>query len=227
MDYRTFDREARRLWESIPLQFRDGVAAFFVEPDPHTDPEFPDVHLMGECMSDATASIPDAPVQNLIYLYHGSFAAIAARDPSFDWDAELWETITHELQHHLEWRAGYDALGDEDDLQRENLARRDGAPFQRDFYRRGARLDEGVWTVDGDLFLEVQIARSAWRDLAREGLEVEWAGVCCRVAPVPPGALTHHLLFVEPDFELQDGAMLPWYDVVVVLRRKGLLGGWL
>jgi hypothetical protein len=226
MDFVAFDVEAVRLWNSIPASFREGVSALCIEPDAHFDPEFPDVCLMGECMSDATAAIPGAPVQSLIYIYHGSFARSARRDPSFDWDAELWETLTHELLHHLEWRAGYDALGDEDDLQRENLARRAGGTFERDYYRRGARLDEGVWTVDGDLFLEVKIPRAQWLDLFQEGLELSWGGLVVRVAPVPRAALEQPVLFVEPDVELHDDVLLPWYDVVVVLRRKGLWGGW-
>ena len=218
MNFATFEREAARLWLAIPAQFKDGVEALFVERAPRTDPE---------CVSAPSSAIPDAPVQSLIYLYHGSFTRVSARDPAFDWDGELWETLTHELQHHLEWRAGYDALGDEDDLQKENLARRDGRPFDRDFYRRGAALDRGVFAVDGDLFLEIIVPRKEWPLLTRDGLDVEWAGIHCHVDPVPRDALAPGLMFVEPDVELEDGAVLPWYDVVVVLRRKGLLGGWL
>lgn len=227
MDFATFDKEALRLWESIPPRFREGVAALCIEENAHADAEFPDVLLMGECMSDASALVPGAPVQSLIYLYYGSFAKIAAREPTFDWDGELWETLTHELQHHLEWRAGYDALGDEDDLQRENLARRDGRPFQRDYYRKGARLDTGVYTVDGDLFLEYAVPRKDWTQLREQAVSLEWAGLVATFGPLPESSLREKVMFVLPDVELQDGACLPWYDVIVVVRRKGLLGGWI
>jgi hypothetical protein len=49
-----------------------------------------------------------------VAIYYGSFAAIAAEDPDFDWEEEAWETLTHELRHHVESLAGEDLLVQED-----------------------------------------------------------------------------------------------------------------
>jgi hypothetical protein len=52
-----------------------------------------------------------------VALYWGSFRAIAEADPEFDWDEEIWETLTHELQHHVESLAGDGRLIEEDLLE--------------------------------------------------------------------------------------------------------------
>jgi hypothetical protein len=38
-------------------------------------------------------------------MYYGSFAVVARGRHDFDWDEEIWETLTHELQHHIESQA--------------------------------------------------------------------------------------------------------------------------
>jgi hypothetical protein len=44
-----------------------------------------------------------------IALYYGSFLQVAG--PGFDWEGEVWETLLHELRHHLESLAGRDDSG--------------------------------------------------------------------------------------------------------------------
>ena len=60
-----------------------------------------------------------------IALYYGSFERIAEDDPEFDWEEELWETITHELRHHVESLAG-DVSLIEEDRQRQETFKREG-----------------------------------------------------------------------------------------------------
>lgn len=55
--------------------------------------------------------LPRAPE---VRLYYRTFALEARRDPSFDLDAELCETIEHELTHHLHHLAGVDPVDDEE-----------------------------------------------------------------------------------------------------------------
>ena len=50
------------------------------------------------------------PFRSIVHLYYGSFVALAENDPSFDVEAELKETIEHEVQHHIEDRAGAKTL---------------------------------------------------------------------------------------------------------------------
>jgi predicted Zn-dependent protease with MMP-like domain len=229
MELERFEARAVELWDQIPARFREGVSAFIIEARAKPDPDFPDIMLMGECAVDeVAAAFPGSALQTVIYLYYGSFVDAAEEDTEdgldFDWEGELWETITHELLHHLEWRAGYDALGLEDDLQKENLKRLENRPFDWDFYRKGAKLDEGVYTTDGDLFLERDVPRKRWAALAQEGTALEWAGLRLAVAPLAPEALRERVVFALAELvgapqDPQPEARLPWRDAWVVLRR--------
>jgi hypothetical protein len=89
-----------------------------------------------------------------VHLYHGSFRALARLDPDFDWEGELWETLTHEIRHHRESTAGEDDLEDFDYAADENFKRREGERFDPFFYRSGEPLEGRSWEVDGDLFVE-------------------------------------------------------------------------
>lgn len=114
----------------------DGMAEEFPEPlfeglnggvnlleEARPDPEFPegDLYIMGEYCDDMLG--------RYINLYYGSFAALAkAEDWSReDWEEELYTTLSHELTHHMEGRAGTDSLDrrDADDMARYR-AERDG-----------------------------------------------------------------------------------------------------
>jgi len=74
------------------------------------DPEFPEgeMYILGEYCDDLLG--------RYINLYYGSFAALAEREDweLEDWTAELRETLSHELTHHMEARGGLHALDDRD-----------------------------------------------------------------------------------------------------------------
>jgi Zincin-like metallopeptidase len=56
-----------------------------------------------------------APVGNgAVTLYYRTFRAIHEEDGPYDWQAEVDETIEHELEHHAGWRAGDDPMDDEE-----------------------------------------------------------------------------------------------------------------
>jgi hypothetical protein len=56
-----------------------------------------------------------------VTIYYRTFAAIEAEEGPFDWEAELRETIEHELEHHVFWARGE---GDPmDDEERAEIAR--------------------------------------------------------------------------------------------------------
>src|SRR5690606_14365178 len=111
-----FERAVRDVWEAIPDDWKSGVVALVVDPEAKFDPDFPDTPLLGECMIDpAVAMVPDAPIHSIIHIYFGSFVVVHHREPGFDWQYEIEETVEHELQHHLDWRQGHDRLGEEDD----------------------------------------------------------------------------------------------------------------
>lgn len=45
-----------------------------------------------------------------VTVYYRTFAAIDAEEGPFDWEAELEETIEHELEHHVYWLKGDDPM---------------------------------------------------------------------------------------------------------------------
>lgn len=70
------------------------------------DPEFPGqaLYILGEYCEDMMG--------RYINLYYGSFAALAESEnwTREDWTRELRTTLSHELTHHMEARAGTDSL---------------------------------------------------------------------------------------------------------------------
>lgn len=119
MTYEAFEQAVTDMLADIPDEFLQGLQGVHVLE--HAKPEpFEGVFRLGEYLDPG----PDAflgtnvGLGRHIALYYGSFVEIAQGQPAFDWETELWETITHELRHHVESRAG-DVSLIEDDLERE------------------------------------------------------------------------------------------------------------
>ncbi len=102
--------------DEIPEEFMRGLGAVHVLPEARQEPEFDDVYRMGEYLDPGTPDFLGAGegLGRQVVLYYGSFAALAEDDPDFDWEDEAWETLTHELRHHVESLAGEDWLVQED-----------------------------------------------------------------------------------------------------------------
>src|SRR5256885_15309187 len=92
-----------RLARAMPPEFSDGIVAIEVSPKALPHPRRGDVYTLGECIP-LEWSGNGADLQSRVVLYHGSFVALA-RLGGFDWRAAAWEALTHQLRHHLEWRA--------------------------------------------------------------------------------------------------------------------------
>src|SRR6266571_5258477 len=141
-----------RLQSEIPSEFTGGVVAVDVSPKALPHPVHGEVYTLGECVP-LEWSGSGADLHSRIVLYYGSFASLA-RLGDFDWREEAWETLTHELRHHLEWRANVDALAAYDWAAEQNFARHQGDPFDPSFFRSGEALHDGIWKVDDDVFIE-------------------------------------------------------------------------
>lgn len=152
MQFGDFRALVARLEREIPSEFQGGVVAVEVSPKTVPHPLRADIYTLGECIP-LEWSGSGADLQSRIVLYHGSFQALANLG-EFDWRAEAWETLTHELRHHMEWRANAGALEAYDWAADQNFARHEGKAFDAVFYRSGERLATGVWKVDDDVFLE-------------------------------------------------------------------------
>jgi hypothetical protein len=207
-----FEAMVRRMADEVPAEFTEGIAEVVVSPRAVPHPERDEAFTLGECIPLPTAGGEGAEaVQSRVVLYHGSFAALARLTPGFDWRTEAWETLTHELRHHLEWRARAPALERLDWAVEQNFARQDGERFDPAFYLQGEPLREDAWKVDDDVFLDREIVA------LEPEVEVLWSGRRYRVS-VPGEATLPAFLTVEGVTDPPDG------DLVLVLRRRpGLL----
>ncbi len=130
MTYPEFVRLVERLWAQVPEAFKRGLQGVHVLPQAKPEPGLEGVWRLGEYLDPGPPSAFGGfeGLGRHIVLYHGSFLAVAG--PGFDWEEEAWETLLHELRHHLESLAG------RDDLVREDLRRLAA-------FRRGAPPGEG------------------------------------------------------------------------------------
>ncbi|HXE57784.1 MAG TPA: metallopeptidase family protein [Gemmatimonadales bacterium] len=202
-----FEAMVRRMTDEIPPHFLDGVAEIVVSPRTVPHPVRGEIYTLGECIPLWPDEAEGGLLRSRIVLYHGSFAALARRREDFDWRQEAWETLTHELRHHLEWRARAPDLEALDRAAEENFARQDGDPFDPAFYLDGESPAPGVFQVEDDYFLDRVVRR-----VPRE-VELEWHGRRYRVVP-PPDTTLPAFLTVEGVEEPPPG------ELVLVLRRK-------
>jgi hypothetical protein len=161
--YEAFRAEATRVWEEIPDEYRYGVDGLVIEREARSHPSLDEIYTLGECLTESYPSEWGGPdtTRSVLVLYHGSFRELAALDPEFDWDYEIWETITHELRHHLESLAAEDALEDLDYAMDENFKRLQGEAFDPFFFRTAEPVTAGVWAAERDVFIEVVYPEAA------------------------------------------------------------------
>lgn len=156
----------------------------------------PDVYTLGHCVTEDYASDWGGPdtTRSVVALYWGSFSRLARRDPTFDWREELWETLTHELRHHLESLAREDALEGVDYALDETFKRDAGQDFDPWYYQRGEDLGGGIFQVERSFYLE-----QSWREedfAAAEDIPFSWHGARYRV-PRPDDLGDVHFIAVE------------------------------
>ncbi len=157
MRYAEFQRRASLVWEEIPDVYRSGVDGLVLEREARAHPTMPEIYTLGECLTEAYPSDWAGPetTRSVLVLYYGSFRRLAELDPDFDWRYEIWETVTHELRHHLESLAVEDTLEDVDYAVDENFKRLADEPFDPYFFRSGETVAPGVYEADRDIFIEV------------------------------------------------------------------------
>jgi hypothetical protein len=150
-----FEDMVRRLCDEVPADFFDGIAEVVVSPRVVADPERPDVFTLGECIPlPVQVGSGVEGLQSQVVIYHGSFAALAGMEQGMNWRQEAWETLTHELRHHLEWRAHAPDLEDFDWAVEHNFARHDGEPFDPTFFLSGNPEGDERYSIDDDVFID-------------------------------------------------------------------------
>jgi len=203
-----FEAMVRRLCDEVPAHFFDGIAEVVVSPRTVPHPGRSEVFTLGECVPiPVEVGSGVEGIQSRVVLYHGSFAALAQSPEGLDWRLEAWETLTHELRHHLEWRAHAPDLEDFDWAVEHNYARHDGEAFDPTFFLSGEHQPDDSYWVEDDVFFD-QIVRSM-----PVSVTFSWLGRTYQVATPEDAEL--------PCFLTVDGVMdPPPGDLVVVLRKK-------
>jgi len=174
MRFEEFQQRARSAYEAVPAEYREGVDGLTVSAEAPQHPTLPDVYTLGHCVTESYPSDWAGPdtTRSVVILYHGSFRALAQADPEFDWEEQLWETLTHELRHHLESLADQDGLGGVDYASDEGFRRAEGLDFDPWYYQKGDQIAEGVYDVEGQVFIEQTWTRKSFDEASR--LTLRW-----------------------------------------------------
>ena len=203
-----FEGMVRRLCDEVPPEFFDGISEVIVSPRVVPDPERPDVFTLGECIPlplEVGSGVEG--LQSQVVMYHGSFAALAGLEQGMNWRQEAWETLTHELRHHLEWRAHAPDLENFDWAVEQNFARHDGESFDSTFYLSGNPEGEDRYSIEDDLFIDRTVSSLP------EWIDFSWQGREYRVE-LPRDAELPCFLAVKGVSDPPSG------ELVLVLRRK-------
>ncbi len=222
MDFESFSNLAHERFETIPQEFLAGVDGLTVRAEALPHPTLPAVFTLGQCLTEAYPSdwIGPETLRSVVVLYYGSFRALARDDPGFDWEEQLWETLTHELRHHLESLANEEALEGVDYAMEEALYRAEGLEFDPLYYRSGLEVGPGVFQVEYDFFIE-----QVWtpEDFEKsEALEFSWHGGAWSV-PRPERLGDIHYVWIH-GLDVGPGSL----QLVLLQKRsfKERLGRW-
>ena len=210
-----FESAAHDVFASIPDEYREGVDGLRVVRKAAPHPDEPGVFTLGECVTERYPSEWEGPdtVRSVVVLYYGSFRKLAEADPDFDWEDQLWETLTHEIRHHLEWLASEDELEGVDYAMEQRFRRDRGQPFDPWYWQRGEEVDEGVFRVEDDVYLEREWSPEELEASDRIGFE--WRGARYSIPlPEPPGDV--HFVRLE---RLEDG---PGTVELVLVRKRSV-----
>jgi len=135
VDLATFTALAHRLVDEVPPELcQDLSGGFLVSPEALWDGRYA---ILGQYIQDNLGS--------RVVFYYGSFAAVLNDAPPDTWEAELRETVFHEMRHHVERLCGSDELAEEETRARaredRGALRRRRIPAGGGLRRRGASSD--------------------------------------------------------------------------------------
>ena len=125
--YEQFRSALADMVDELPPEFMRGLQGVHAIEEARPEPDYVDVWRLGEYLDPGSEDFLGAGegLGRHVALYYGSFVKVAADDPSFDWEGEMWETLTHELRHHVESLAGDESLVREDEWVSREFERRE------------------------------------------------------------------------------------------------------
>ena len=127
MSYARFRRLLAEMVDELPPEFTQGLQGVHAIEEAKPEDGYVDVWRMGEYLDPGAEDFLGAGegLGRHVALYYGSFVQIAADDPGFEWEEEMWETLTHELRHHVESLAGDGALIEDDEERARHFPRKE------------------------------------------------------------------------------------------------------
>ncbi len=127
MTFAQFEALLAEMVDEIPEEFLRGLQGVHAIEDAKPETDYVDVWRMGEYLDPGPEQFLGGGdgLGRHVAVYYGSFVHIADGDPSFDWEEELWETLTHELRHHVESLAGDGALIEDDEERARHFPRKE------------------------------------------------------------------------------------------------------
>ena len=214
MKFKDFERAARDAYEEIPHAYKEGIDGLVVSREAPPHPELPDIFTLGECVTEDYASDWGGPdtTRSQVVLYWGSFKQLSSLDADFDWEEELWETLTHELRHHLESLAREDALEGVDYALDETFKRDQGMDFDPWYFQSGDDLGGGLFQVERNFYVERPLTEAAF--LAAAEIDFTFRGRAYRF-PRPDELGDVHFVWIQ-GVEVDDATL----EVVLVRKRS-------
>lgn len=216
MRFQQFEALAREIFEEIPEVYLQGIDGLTVRREAPEHPDHPGVYTLGECLTEEHVSDygSSETTRSVIALYWGSFRALAQQSEDFDWEEETWETLTHELRHHLESLAGDAALEGVDHAADQSFKRFDDQPFDPWYYQYGDEVEDGVYRVERSWYVEV--TRSAQRVGEDDWVDFRWRGGAYRV-PAPDEGADVHFVYLHGLEDVEEGHTV---ELVIVRERS-------
>lgn len=215
MKYARFEEVAQEAFDSIPPEYKEGIDGLVVSRKVERHPTLPEIYTLGHCDTEAYLSDWQSPetTRSKVVLYWGSFLELSRLDPDFDWEAEIYETVEHEVRHHLEWLAGEDQLEDVDYAMDESFKRGEGLDWDPWYYQRGEHAGAGVYIAEDQVYLEVEMTAQAFE--AADTVPFRWQGRTWEIDRPDELGDVHYVL-------ITDGVdRLPaWMEVVLVRSRS-------
>ncbi len=116
LDIDAFTQLLEQMMERVPDRLLDGLngGVSVAEETLRRDGDPQGVYILAEYITDPYLGA-------MIVLYHGSFVKLFRTSPHDVWERELWDTLRHELRHHVEGRAGISDLDSEDAMELERM----------------------------------------------------------------------------------------------------------
>ena len=106
MTFAEFEDTVQQHLAIIPERYLEGLQGVHVFEHAKRDPVEHHLVRLGEYLDPGPDQFLDSRIHigRHVSLFYGSFLQIAGR--GFDWEMQIWETLTHEIQHHMESKAG-------------------------------------------------------------------------------------------------------------------------